>query len=218
MKFNRFRLFDPEPATGGEGETATAQAQPGHTAAQPGQTGEPVPAEEKADCAGGSAADDGNAPAAIAGKGVPEAGETPGKTGDAVPSGTETEIDEASFKKKYDLLKQEFDAYRAEVNRAADRAVRESAFRKVLETAGIAHRYIDTVLRASDLGGLVFDEAGSLQDADALVEKARGDWADFIATSEVRGAAVANPPLRYESAGEIRSLAEALHNRMDKKG
>ncbi|MBQ9507064.1 MAG: hypothetical protein IJR51_07900, partial [Clostridia bacterium] len=118
----------------------------------------------------------------------------------------------------YDLLKQEFDAYRAEVNRAADRAVRESAFRKVLETAGIAHRYIDTVLRASDLGGLVFDEAGSLQDADALVEKARGDWADFIATSEVRGAAVANPPLRYESAGEIRSLAEALHNRMDKKG
>lgn len=98
------------------------------------------------------------------------------------------------WKTKYDALKDDFDAYKKDVSAKETKATRESAYKKLLKEAGVSEKRIDAVLKVSDVDSLEMEDDGSFKDSDKILENIKEEWADFITTTETRGAKTATPP------------------------
>lgn len=99
-----------------------------------------------------------------------------------------------SWKIKYDAIKEEFDGYKNEQIKKEAHAAKEKAYRDLLKQAGVSEKRLESVLRVSDVDGVELDDKGGVKDADKLAESIKNEWADFIVTTETRGANTANPP------------------------
>ena len=99
-----------------------------------------------------------------------------------------------SWKVKYEAIKEEFDGYKQEQTKKETRAAKEKAYRELLKQAGVSEKRLDAVLRVSDVDGVELDEKGAIKDADKLKESIKSEWADFIQTTETKGADTATPP------------------------
>ena len=64
----------------------------------------------------------------------------------------------------------------------------------LLQEAGISEKRLESVLKVSDIDSVELDEKGAIRDADKLAESIKSEWADFITTTETRGANTSNPP------------------------
>ena len=122
-----------------------------------------------------------------------------------------------SWKVKYEAVKADFDNFKTEQEAKETRAAKESAYRELLKAAGISEKRIDAVLRVSDVDSVELVD-GKIKDSDTLTESIKTEWADFITTTTTQGAQTATPPANNPGQAEPKSLAEALHNRYDKKG
>lgn len=98
------------------------------------------------------------------------------------------------WEKKYSDLKSEYDTYKTDVEAKATKVAKESAYRKLLIKAGISEKRIDSIVKVSDINGITLDKDGNIKDADKLEEGVKTEWADFIQTSQVKGADISNPP------------------------
>lgn len=100
------------------------------------------------------------------------------------------------FKGKYDVLKGEFDAFKASVEAEKSRGAKESAYRTVLKTAGLPDTLLDRIVAVSGsaIDTLELDDRGAAKNSAQLVETVKTEWADFIPSTSVRGAAVETPP------------------------
>lgn len=110
----------------------------------------------------------------------------------------QTELEAAkkdSYKVKYEAIKEDFDAYKAEQSKKESRAAKETAYRALLRQAGVSEKRIDTVLRVSDVDGVELNEKGEITDAKDRLKSIKNEWADFIETTEVKGAVTPNPPV-----------------------
>ena len=108
------------------------------------------------------------------------------------------QLDEAKagedFKAKYEQTQKEFDAYKAQIAQEAETAKIQAAYRELLRAEKINEKRFDVVCRATDFSGMKLGKDGTLQNADALKEAIRKDWADFKVTQETKGADVQTPP------------------------
>lgn len=89
----------------------------------------------------------------------------------------------------------------------------KGAYRAMLKEAGVSEKYLETVLRATDLKAVKLDKDGALEGVEALKESAKAEWADFISTTQTKGATVATPPgnagaKKYSSREEIMKIAD----------
>lgn len=111
------------------------------------------------------------------------------------------------YEEKYKAKCKELDDYKAEV--AGEKAATEkrSLYRELLKSAGVDPNRIDTVLKVSDLEGVTVKD-GAIEDADKLTEGIKADWADFIATTTVKGADVAHAP-KGEGGKDINEMSTA---------
>lgn len=98
------------------------------------------------------------------------------------------------WKTKYDALKDDFEAYKKDVSAKESKATRESAYKKLLKEAGVSEKRIDAVLKVSDVDSLEMEDDGSFKDSNKILENIKEEWADFITTTETRGAKTATPP------------------------
>lgn len=99
-----------------------------------------------------------------------------------------------SYKAKYEALKENFEGYKAEQTKKESHAAKEKAYRTLLRNVGISDKRIDTVLKVSDVDGVELDDNGEIKDAEKLSTNLKTEWADFITTTETRGASTSNPP------------------------
>ena len=99
-----------------------------------------------------------------------------------------------SWKVKYEAIKEEFEGYKTEQTAKETRSAKERAYRELLKAAGITEKRIDSVIRVSDLDGVELDDKGAIKGADKLTESIKSEWADFITTTQTRGAQTSNPP------------------------
>lgn len=97
------------------------------------------------------------------------------------------------YKEKYDEEHKAFEDYKKEVQAAKTEREKRSAYRKLLESAGIDPKRLDAVMRVSDLSKVEMD-GDSIKDADTLTEAAKREWADFIPTTHTGGSEPATPP------------------------
>lgn len=122
--------------------------------------------------------------------------------------------DPDELRAKLDAEHEAFEKYRAEVEAGKAEAEKRVLYRKLLEQVGVDPKRVDSVLRVSDLSGVSVKD-GALDGADALAEKAKADWADFIAVETTKGANVAKPPTMSGGSAAPKNLREALQQRYE---
>ena len=115
--------------------------------------------------------------------------------------------------KKYEDEHAAFEAYKAEVEAGKAESAKKSAYRKLLETAGIDPKRIDAVMRVSDVSTIEVGEDGNIVDADKVAEQIKTDWSDFVISTGTFGQRVDTPPAKQQGKPEPTNLAEALHQK-----
>ena len=98
------------------------------------------------------------------------------------------------YKVKYEAIKEEFDAYKKDIQAKETKANKERLYTELLKEAGVSEKRIAAVLKVSDLEGIEIDENGKLKDAKKLTDAIKEEWADFITKTETKGADVKTPP------------------------
>lgn len=98
------------------------------------------------------------------------------------------------WKTKYDALKDDFEAYKKDITAKETKATRSNAYKELLKQAGISEKRLDTVLKVSDIDSLEMGEDGKFKDSDKILENIKNEWADFITTTETKGAETSTPP------------------------
>ena len=99
-----------------------------------------------------------------------------------------------SWKVKYEAIKEDFDGYKTEQTKKESHAAKEKAYRALLQEAGVSEKRLESVLRVSDVDSVELDDKGAIKGADKLTESIKSEWADFITTTQTRGAQTSNPP------------------------
>lgn len=98
------------------------------------------------------------------------------------------------WKTKYDALKDDFDAYKKDITAKETKATRSNAYKELLKQAGISEKRLDSVLKVSDIEALEMGDDGKFKDSDKILENIKNEWADFITTTETKGANTSTPP------------------------
>lgn len=96
--------------------------------------------------------------------------------------------------KDYDKLKKEFDDYKAEQIRKAERQAKETAYKAILKDAGIPERHFEKILKYSPVDEVELDEKGKIKTAKDIMKSIKEEWGDHIETTQTQGADIQNPP------------------------
>ena len=114
--------------------------------------------------------------------------------------GVQKELDEMKkgdgndYKKLYEDEKAAHGKTKSEYEAKETASKVKEAYRALLKEAGVAEKYLNTAMKATDLSGMKLDKEGKLEGADKLTESAKTEWADFIQTTTTTGAKIDTPP------------------------
>lgn len=99
------------------------------------------------------------------------------------------------WKTKYEAMKEDFSNFKAEQYKKESHAAKETAYRALLKQAGVSEKRIEAVLKVSDVDGVELNDKGEIADAKDRMKSIKEEWADFIETTEIKGAVTPNPPV-----------------------
>lgn len=117
-----------------------------------------------------------------------------------------SESKNGKWKVKYEAIKEDFETYKAEQAQKESHTAKENAYRALLKSAGVSEKRIESVLKVSDVDGVELTEKGEIKGSGKLTDAIKEEWADFIETTEVKGADTPNPPAN--TGGPTMTLAE----------
>lgn len=108
-------------------------------------------------------------------------------------------------------VRAEYADFKAGVDADKVKAVKEKAYRQLLQETGISEKAIDKIIKVTDLAGVEIDDKNNVKDKTEIIKNIKNEWSDFIITQTERGAEVANPPANTGgSTFEKMSLAEKM--------
>lgn len=139
---------------------------------------------------------------------------------EALP-GVQKELDDLKakpgddYRERYEKEHADFEAFRAETEKAAGEREKRGLYRKLLQGAGVDPHRLDAVMRVADLSGVVVED-GKIKDAGELAEAAKKEWSDFIVQTGTKPAKVDDPPAGGDDPAkkEPHSIAEAMRQKM----
>jgi len=135
--------------------------------------------------------------------------------------------DKSPYKVKYEAaieekeaLQKQFDDYKADIEAKKTLRSKQDAYRAILKDAGVSEKRIDSIMKISDeqIAKIEFDEAGATKDAEAIKKAISEEWADFIQTTDKKGAQTATPPSGTGSEKDLGTLNMADYIAARKKG
>lgn len=106
-----------------------------------------------------------------------------------------TEDWKARYEAEHEALQakvSEHEKYVAEVERSRADAEKRDLYKAMLLEQGIDPKRVDTVVKVTDLSGVIVKE-GQLENREELAAKAAEEWKDFVVKSITKGASVDNP-------------------------
>ena len=109
------------------------------------------------------------------------------------------------YKEKYEKEHKAFEDFKTEQSNKEARAAKEKAYRDLLIAAGISEKRVDSVLKVSDIDNVELED-GKIKGADELTKTIKTEWADFIISTETRGANTHNPPAN--NSGKVLTKAD----------
>lgn len=108
-------------------------------------------------------------------------------------------------------VRAEYADFKAGVDADKVKAVKEKAYRQLLQETGVSEKAIDKIIKVTDLSGVEVDDKNNVKDKTEIIKNIKTEWSDFIITQTERGAEVANPPTNTGgSTFEKMSLAEKM--------
>ena len=116
----------------------------------------------------------------------------------------------ASVRAQAEEERRAHEQYRLDAEKRRDTDARKTAYRALLSQAGIADRYLDSVLRVSDVSALPFED-GKITDAETRCGEIRREWADFVVSTHTRGTDTPTPPEHNAPDYDGMSDAEYYH-------
>lgn len=97
------------------------------------------------------------------------------------------------WQKKYEDEHNAFEAYKNELTAKEELTNKKSAYRALLQEAGITETALDKIVKLADLKGIELED-GKIKDADKLTEQIKTEWSEFIVSTQTRGARTQTPP------------------------
>lgn len=91
-------------------------------------------------------------------------------------------------------VRAEYADFKAGVDADKVKAVKEKAYRQLLQETGVSEKAIDKIIKVTDLSGVEIDDKNNVKDKTEIIKNIKNEWSDFIITQTERGAEVANPP------------------------
>ncbi len=128
-----------------------------------------------------------------------------------------TELDQLKETAKnggdYAKLKQDFDDYKAAVEKEKTDSAKKEALQKIAKDAGLSEAGIAKAVKYSDLSGIELDEKGGVKDSKALLKSLREEWPEYIVKESTQGADTGNPPVgasgkSYKTKEEIFAIKD----------
>jgi hypothetical protein len=104
------------------------------------------------------------------------------------------ESGDSEYKKKYDDITKEFEDYKKTQEAKENHAAKAEAYKKALKDAGVSDKFLDKVLKITDIDSLELTKDGNFKDAEKIAENIKSEWSDFIANSDTHGADTHTPP------------------------
>ena len=114
------------------------------------------------------------------------------------------------YKKKYEEEHQAFEDFKTKTALDAETAKVSAAYRKLLVDEGIGEKWLERVMKGTDLSGVKLDENGNLANLDELKKAIADEWGDVKTTVHEKGADVDNPPKHDTNTFDSMSLAEKM--------
>lgn len=100
--------------------------------------------------------------------------------------------------------------YKTEQSDRETKSKKEAAAKVIMREIGIPEKYIDRLLKTTDLSGYDLDESGKFKKASDLEKSLKDENADFITVRTESGAKVPNPPTGGGKAGKYSSREEIM--------
>ena len=113
---------------------------------------------------------------------------------DALKAEAEKNNGKNPFEVKYQALREEYEKYKTEQAEKETTAKKQTAYKALLQKAGVSEKRLDAVLKVTDLDAVELDENGAIKGADELEKSIVEEWADFIPAQTTTGAKTATPP------------------------
>ena len=98
------------------------------------------------------------------------------------------------FKAKWEKEKQDFADYKAGVEKEKALEAKRAVLREIAKDAGLSEAGIAKAVKYHDFDKMELDEKGAAKEKAALLKGLKEEWADYIQTTETRGANTATPP------------------------
>lgn len=109
---------------------------------------------------------------------------------------------------EYEKLKEQFDKYKAEVAEKETLAAKKTALQKVAKDAGLTDAGIAKALKYSDFGKIELDDKGEAKNASDLMKGLKEEWAEYIGSTETKGADTPKPPAQQQKDYDSMSDAD----------
>ncbi len=126
--------------------------------------------------------------------------------------GVQKELDElkkdgGDWQSKYEKEHSDFEAYKSDITAKETKAAKAEAYRALLKDAGISEKRVDAIVKITDIDGIELTNDGKIKDAEERTKGIKEDYAEFIVTTEKKGADTAKPPANGGN-GEIKTKEE----------
>lgn len=95
---------------------------------------------------------------------------------------------------KYQKLKAEFDEYKSEQEKKAEKAVKENAFKELLKDLNVSDAGINKILKWQGVESVEIGDDGKIANAKDLKKGIKEDWGEYITTQSETGADISTPP------------------------
>lgn len=117
--------------------------------------------------------------------------------------------DDSEWKKKYESERDAFKNFKDAQAAKESKAVKEKAYRKMLEESKVSAKAIDNVLKVTNFDEIELDDKEQIKNAAEVKKKIESDWSGFIESTQTKGANVKNPPTNDGGTGSYTSREEA---------
>lgn len=93
-----------------------------------------------------------------------------------------------NWETKYNDEHKAFEDFKADIQAKELKGRKTDAFKAFLAEQNIGEKYIDSVLKVSDIDAIDLDEGGAIKDADKLAATVKEQYADFVVERKQGGA------------------------------
>ena len=118
------------------------------------------------------------------------------------------------YKAKYEKERDDFKAYKADVEAKEALAAKKAAYTEVCKDAGLNEKGVAKALKYADWNAVELDVTGKVKDAKDHIKALKEEWAEHVVTTTTQGANTPNPPANnggksYKTKEEIYAIKDA---------